>query len=113
MKKPLDAKDLAIDILERSRCAVQVGAAIQDAAGRIVSWGWNSEGFDGMGLHAERHAILRANKKRLTGATIVVASKRRRNNKSVISKPCAECQRLIDKWELKVEWRSAEGMWEL
>ena len=110
MRKPASAKQLAVDILGRSQCSVKVGAAIDDGGG-ILSWGWNSVGFDGMGLHAEAHAILRANKKRLRGATIYVASMRHRNSKTVTSKPCADCQSLIDKWELRVIWRNANEEW--
>jgi deoxycytidylate deaminase len=112
MRKPTSARELAVDILERSKCLVQVGAAIEDRRG-IISWGWNSVGFDGMGLHAEAHAILRANKRRLAGATIYIASMRARNNKTVISKPCSDCKRLIDKWNLHVEWRDANGEWRM
>ena len=111
MKKPLYPEQLAVDILGRSKCSVQVGAAIEDSNG-IYSWGWNSEGFDGMGLHAEAHAIMRANKKRLSGSTIYVASTRRRNGKIVTSKPCAACQKLIDKWGLTAVWRETNGKWE-
>jgi deoxycytidylate deaminase len=110
MRKPVSSKELAIDILERSRCSVRVGASIQDGSG-ILSWGWNSEGFDGMGLHAEAHAILRANKKRLHEATIYVASVRGRNGKFVTSKPCVDCQKLIDKWKLRAVWRGSNGEW--
>lgn len=110
MKKPASAKELAVDILGRSQCSVQVGAAIEDASG-ILSWGWNSVGFSGYGLHAEHHAILRANKRRLRGSTIYVASMRKRNGKVVTSKPCEDCQKLIDKWELRVVWRQFDGGW--
>lgn len=110
MRKPANVRQLASDILGRSRCSVQVGAAIADNGG-IISWGWNSEGFDGMGLHAEAHAILRANRKRLRHATIYIASIRRRNGKLVPSKPCEDCQKLVDKWELRVIWQNNNGEW--
>lgn len=110
MRKPTSAKELAVDILARSGCCVQVGAAIEDGNG-ILSWGWNSMGFDGYGIHAEAHAIMRANKRRLRGATIFVASMRKRNAKVVPSKPCPDCQRLIDKWGLRVVWRDSDGVW--
>jgi cytidine deaminase len=103
-------KQLAIDILGRSNCSVQVGASIGDNFG-LFSWGWNSEGFDGYGLHAEAHAILRANRKRLRNATIYIASMRRRNGKFVPSKPCEDCQKLIDKHNLRVIWRDNDGEW--
>ena len=80
MRKPAHASDLAVDILARSTCMVQVGAAIVDYKGSIISWGWNSSGPSGCGLHAEAHAIGRANRKRLRGATIYVASVRQKND---------------------------------
>jgi deoxycytidylate deaminase len=109
MRKPASAKELAIDILARSNCSVMVGAAIEDHTG-IVSWGWNSVG-SGYGLHAEVHAIQRANRRRLAGATLYVASMRARTNKSITSKPCPDCQRLIDKWGLRIVWRDANEEW--
>lgn len=110
MLKPTKAKTLATDILERSKCSVKVGAAIEDNRG-ILAWGWNSEGFDGYGMCAEAHAIKRANKKRLRGSTIYVAGKRARNGKLVPSRPCIQCQKLVDKWQLKVIWRDNTGDW--
>lgn len=108
--KKTNARILAVDILERSNCSVQVGASIEDNTG-IISWGWNGMGFDGCGLHAEAHAILRANKKRLTGSTIYIASLRNRNRRIIISKPCDVCQKLINKWKLKAVWRDYNGEW--
>jgi deoxycytidylate deaminase len=109
MIKPSSGAQLAVDILERSQCAVRVGAAIADKRG-IFSWGWNSVGA-GYGLHAEAHAISRANKRRLRGAIIFVASKRQRSGKAVTSKPCEDCQRLINKWQLRVMWRESNADW--
>lgn len=110
MYKPDDPRELVLDLIPRSICEVQVAAVIADRHG-IFAWGWNSAGA-GLGLHAETHAIQRANKRRLSGATIYVASVRSRNNKTVFSKPCVECQRLLDKWDsLQVVFRDAEGNW--
>lgn len=109
MKKPVDGAQLASEILSRSSCSVQVGAAIADKHG-IFSWGWNSVGT-GFGIHAEAHAISRANKKRLRGALLFIASVRQRNGKIVTSKPCVECQRLIDKHKLRVMWRECNEDW--
>ena len=110
MKKPVNGAELASEILARSSCSVQVGAAIADKRG-IFSWGWNSSGPDGYGQCAEQHAIVRANKKRLRGALLYVAGIRQRNGKPVPSKPCPECQKLIDKWDLRVMWRENFEDW--
>lgn len=109
MIKPNDPRVLAVDLLPRSICAVQVAAVLADGHG-IFSWGWNSMGT-GYGEHAEAAAVRRANKRRLEGATIYVASVRNRNQKVIPSKPCPDCQRLIDKWGLKVVWRDGNGDW--
>jgi cytidine deaminase len=109
--RKLNGKSLATEILSRSRCHVQVGAAIEDKTG-LFSWGWNSDGPDGFGQCAERHAVARANKRRLLGATIYVAGIRRRNGKLVPSKPCELCQAVIDKHRLHVVWRGNDGEWQ-
>lgn len=110
MNTKRDPKEIAESILFRSTCNVQVGSCIS-LNSRIISWGWNSSGFSGFGLHSEAHAIKRANKDRLEGATIYVASRRKANDRIVLSKPCEACQKLIDKYELKVKYRDAEGIW--
>jgi deoxycytidylate deaminase len=111
MIKPDDPRQLVEDtLIERSVCRVQVGAAIADHNGRILSWGWNHVG-DGYGCHAEFHAIRRSNKSRLSGATIFVGSLRRRNRKVVPSKPCSDCARVIAAYNLKVVWRDKDGKW--
>ena len=66
MIKPADPRQLAVDLLPRSTCLVQVAAVIADKRG-IFSWGWNSSGVTGYGEHAEAAAIRRANKRRLRG----------------------------------------------
>lgn len=109
MRKPNNARLLATEILSRSTCLVQVGAAIEDSEG-ILAWGWNGQGA-GYGIHAEEHAIQRANKRRLYGSKIYVASKWRHNGKVTPAKPCERCQRLVTKWGLKVSWRDKLGNW--
>ena len=106
----MGAKVLALDIMERSTCSVRVGAAIEDKNGRIFSWAWNSPGA-GFGEHAEKAAIRRANRERLEGATIYVCSVRSKHGRPIYSKPCEECQNVIDKWGLKVVYRSSDGEW--
>lgn len=110
MIKPDDPRVLASDILERSTCQVQVGAAIADVNGRIISWGWNSVG-NGFGEHAEAAAIRRANRSRVRGGTIYIASKRERNGKVVPSKPCEDCQELINGYDIRAIWRDKDGRW--
>jgi deoxycytidylate deaminase len=109
---PNSPEQLALDIMKRSICSVQVGAALQDIDGRIISWGWNSVG-DGFGEHAEAAAIRRANKRRIGYATLYVASQRKRNSKPILSKPCPDCQALLDKYLIDVLYRDAREMWML
>ena len=109
--KPSDPKELAESILERSVCQVQVGAVITDKHG-IISWGWNSSGADGLGICAERHAILRANRNRLKGAEIYVAAVRVRNGKVLNAFPCKECQGYLERYKIhRIHWRTDEGKW--
>lgn len=104
--------EIAETILQRSTCAVQVGACIIDTWGRVLSWGWNHSGQDGLGEHAEMHALGRANKVRLYGAVrIYVAAQRRRNGKPVLALPCSECQMLISKYRMGVTYRDGRGVW--
>ena len=110
MIKPRDPRELAVDLLPRSVCAVQAAAVVCDAAGYIISWGWNSVG-SGLGIHAERHAINRSNQHRLWYGTIYVASQRKRNEKTIISKPCPDCERIIKKWHLETMYRDAGDVW--
>lgn len=111
MIKPDDPRELALDLIDRSICTIQVGACIADNWG-VYSWGWNSMGSDGLGQCAETHAIKRANKARFNStSTIYVASRRRRNGKVVPAKPCADCAYIIGKWGLKVKWRDNDGEW--
>ncbi len=88
-------KELAYDLLGRSPCNVQVSAVIEDSRGIFV-WGWNSVG-DGDGLHAEIHAISRANRKRLKGSTIYVVGRRKKSGSIIFSRPCNNCWSFI-KW---------------
>ena len=113
MIKPRDPRELVIDLLPRSTCAVQVAAVIADDYG-IFSWSWNNSGRDGLGEHAEAAAIRRANKNRLQTSSIYVASLRRRGNKVIGSRPCDKCLEKIRSWDLYVVWyRQASGRWEL
>ena len=112
MIKPSDPRKLAVDLLPRSICSVQVAAVIADDSG-IFSWGWNSVG-SGLGEHAEAAAIRRANKDRLETATIYVAAQRNRNGKIVLSKPCEDCaKRLRAAGIYLVYYRLASGRWEV
>lgn len=111
MIKPKDPRELAVKMMKRSNCAVRVGAVITDKRG-IVCWGWNSMGPDGYGMHAEHHAIWRANPTRLPGAKVYVASERTRNGKIVTSRPCPDCYALLKKVGInRMEWRDQFGGW--
>lgn len=110
MIKPSDPKQLAIDLMARSTCSVQVAAVICSPDGHIHSWGWNHVGR-GFGCHAEDHAISRANMNHIWYGEIYVASQRKRNKKAVNSKPCEECRKIISKRQLDIFYRGADGAW--
>src|SRR3990167_1726297 len=98
---------LAIDLMERSPCQVKMAAVLTDMDGRIFSWGWNSIGMHGFGLHAEQHAIQRANRNRLSGSTISVAGRRKG---WVYSYPCAACLKMLMKARIyKIEFLVKSG----
>jgi deoxycytidylate deaminase len=112
MTKP-SPQSLALDLLSRSSCSVQVAAVIFDKHG-IFSWGWNHLGSSGLGEHAEIHAIKRANKRRLEGASIAVAGRRVRKlwNTVVPSMPCEACGRRLAKVGIREVWiQDRKGKW--
>lgn len=108
MRTDLSPRDLAIDLLSRSTCKVQMAAVLSDKYGRIFSWGWNS-GY----VHAEEMAIKRANPKRLSGAKITVVGRRGKNGNSVYACPCAEkCYPLIASKNIRyVDFRANSGLY--
>ena len=110
MIKPDDPRDLCVNLIQRSPCAVKVACVIEDAGGRIMAWGWNGAGTDGLGLCAERHAIGRANRSRLHYGYIYVAGIYSRGT-LVNAKPCAACQRTIGKYHMDVVYRAKNGAW--
>ena len=93
MNTRIPAQLLAQEIAGRSSCIVQVGAVIEDHHG-IFAWGWNHAGA-GFGCHAERHALRRANRHRLDGATVFVAGRYRHNGHWVQSRPCPICEKAL------------------
>lgn len=118
MYKPRDPKELVMDLLARSTCAVQVAAVVSDGWG-IYSWGVNHVGFDGLGQHAEAECLRRANKKRFKEgrSVLYVAAQRKRNGKTITAKPCESCQGLIQGYRnshkaLRVVYRDADGNWQ-
>lgn len=86
--------DIALQLLSRSSCRVQMSAVVHDKHG-IFAWGWNHAGADGLGEHAECCAIRRANPRRLHNATITVAGQRKKSQRPVISLPCMDCMDAI------------------
>lgn len=110
MNTQRDAIKLAKDISGRSICKVKVGAVLSDNHG-IFAWGWNSPGPTCEGLHAEKYAISRANRKRLCGARLTVFASR--NGKMILARPCEKiCLPLLKKHGLKImEYTTKEGDW--
>ena len=88
---------LASQFAARATGRARVGAVLQDCEDRVFSWGWchPSSGHNGRSVHAEEHAIARANRTRLDGATLYVC--RLTKSGYGLAKPCDACQRLISK----------------
>ena len=109
MNTKLDPRELVASLCNRSSCRIKMAAVLSDRWG-VFAWGWNGSGYDGMGQHAEEHAIGRANKNRLKGATITIAGKGR---KPVCSFPCINrCLPLILKKRIKyIVFQDADGGW--
>lgn len=105
--------ELAIDLCYRSSCRIKMAAVITDKNGRIFAWGWNSSG-NGSGMHAEQHAVERANRKRLAGSKITVAGVRSVNHKFVYSKPCEKClAKILLSGIRHIEFLKKDGEWEI
>lgn len=104
-----DPKQLALALMKRSVCNIQVGAVLVDAYG-AYAWSWNNSGFDGYGEHAEAGCIRRANRARLAGSVMYVAACRKRHGKPVMARPCGECYKLIRTVQAVV-YRDGKGDW--
>lgn len=96
----MDGHEAASYFAGRSVCRIRVGAAILNRRGRLVSGGWNHAGSDGLGEHAEVHAIKRAIKKRksLKGCAIYVVAWR--GPRTITSKPCDDCWKWLERAKL-------------
>lgn len=108
MLKPADPRNLAIALLSRSICSVQVAAVLVDWGG-IFSWGWNSVG-SGYGEHAEAACLRRANRRRLVGAVMYVAARRRKSGNIITARPCDACQGLVRRVG-SIMYRDSVGEW--
>ena len=109
-------RELAETLLLRSECIIQMAAVLSDKYG-IFSWGWNHPGPLSEGVHAEEHAIMRANRKRLRGAKLTVAGRRKKNGNRVLSRPCDDedwsCLLLVQSTRIgTVEYHTKNGVWE-
>jgi len=94
MNTSRDPCEFAVHLTKRSSHPVfKMAAVLLDKRGRIFAWGWNH--FD---WHAERHALYRANRQRLRGATLVVAGAKK-SGELITSRPCRNlCEPLCRKW---------------
>jgi len=97
-------EELAFDLARRSpHPEYRMAAVLIDHRGRIFAWGWNHPSTRKLqkfhSNHCEYHAISRASRHRLPGATIVVVALRKNNN-VVTAKPCENCLALILKHQI-------------
>lgn len=106
-----DPRQLALDLLDRSPCTVQVSAVLV-SRGRVSSWGWNHAGADGLGEHAEIATIRRSNRNRLPGSEMIITGRRVRNGKIVVCFPCEDCLHRLQKNSVKtVHLQDRSGKW--
>lgn len=77
----------------------KTGAVIVDGKGALVSAGWSHMTLvhraQYYSMHAELHAILRADPKRLRGSTIYVACVAGKSGNITSAKPCGACEAII------------------
>lgn len=106
--KGKDPKEIALKLLKRSECSVQVAAVLSDARG-VYAWGWNHSG-DGFGEHAEAACLKRANYRRVRKSVMWVVARRKKSKNPVTAKPCAACWPLV-KGCAYVCYRKKDGMW--
>ena len=114
MNAKKSSRQLAVELLERSSYGVQMAAVLSDGHGNFA-WGWNYPSADGMTVHAEQYAVSRANPKRLTGARMTVAGRRKKSGNWVYSRPCEQkCLPLLRALGIaEIEFINKEGDWEL
>lgn len=90
-----DPRELAHYLARRVRdyhsCRYQIGAVLEDRAGKIFSWGWSHKDNLRPSIHAEHHALLRANKVRVRGAVMYIAGLRRYTERIILARPCLHC----------------------
>lgn len=115
MNTRLDPRELAELVARRANdfasTPYQIGAVLADRHG-VFSWGWCHRGNRSWlrSVHAERHAIERANPLRLRNATLYVAGRRRNSGRVVLARPCRDCWSLaINNWSVyNIHWTDPE-----
>lgn len=102
--------DMVRRVARRATGPFKLGAVLVDRQGRVFAWGWshNGRGLNGRSVHAEEHAIRRANPSRLRGAVLHVARVGKRG--LLLAKPCARCQQMLDSVGALVRY-SISGGW--
>ena len=109
--KGKDPREVCESLLKRSKCSVQVAAVLSDGFS-VFAWGWNNEGLDGFGEHAEVNCLKRSNYKRAKKAVMWVCARRRKSGNPVNSRPCAACAPLV-KYCQYVVYRDKCGTWKV
>ena len=106
-------REIAIKLLKRSICKIQMAAVLTDKNGCNFGWGWNYPTPDGFSMHAEFHAIFKANPKRLKGSRIIIVGRRQRSGNFVYSRPCKnKCLLLIKSVGIsEIEFIAPSGEW--
>lgn len=106
-------RELARDLSARAAGKYHMASVLSDSHG-IFAWGWNypvrigEKGIDS--VHAEEHAIKRANPRRLPGSILTVYGEKD-TGKLLLSRPCKErCEALAKKHGVaKIEYSSPDG----
>ncbi|MEK7212749.1 MAG: hypothetical protein WAP51_01285 [Candidatus Sungiibacteriota bacterium] len=107
-------RELARDLSARAAGKYQMAAVLSDRRG-IFAWGWNHSvriiGANAVEtVHAEEHAIKRANPRRLSGSTLTVYGEKN-TGKLLFARPCKErCEVMAKKHGVaKIEYHASDG----
>lgn len=107
-------RELARDLSARAGGKYRMAAVLSDKRG-IFGWGWNhtvriiaANAVDT--VHAEEHAVGRANPRRLPGATVTVYGEKH-SGKVLFARPCRErCEKILKRRGInRIEYHAPDG----
>ena len=96
-----DPRELVLALTKRADFKFQVACVIADKQG-VFSWGWaHSLVNKYTSMHAEIHALSRANRERVKGAIMYVAATPRGQDRFVLAFPCDNCRLYLNNYQIR------------